>query len=99
MVDRNRLNPHKCSSFSNPHLQKVTWTLNIVGELLRKCNVGIDCLAGRFSVVKICKHSCLTVIFSIHLPFSHPQQLEVHPAQGEDRARLDLCPRILHHTC
>lgn len=47
MVDRNRLDPHKCSSFSNPHLQKVTWTLNIIGELLRKCNVGMDCLAGQ----------------------------------------------------
>ncbi|KAL2276072.1 hypothetical protein FJTKL_01358 [Diaporthe vaccinii] len=33
-VSINWLNPHKCSSFSNPHLQKVTWTMNIVGELL-----------------------------------------------------------------
>jgi hypothetical protein len=33
-VSINWLNPLKCSSFSNPHLQKVTWTMNIVGELL-----------------------------------------------------------------
>lgn len=30
----NWLNPLKCSSFSNPHLQKVTWAMNILGELL-----------------------------------------------------------------
>lgn len=33
-VSINWLNPLECSSFSNPHLQKVTWTMNIVGELL-----------------------------------------------------------------
>ncbi|KAH8751605.1 hypothetical protein F5883DRAFT_207659 [Diaporthe sp. PMI_573] len=32
-VSINWLNPLKCSS-SNPHLQKVAWTMNIVGELL-----------------------------------------------------------------
>ncbi|CAN8100598.1 unnamed protein product [Discula destructiva] len=30
----NWLHPQQCSSFTNSHLQKVTWTLNIVGELL-----------------------------------------------------------------
>ncbi|KAI3393297.1 hypothetical protein diail_4479 [Diaporthe ilicicola] len=33
-VSINWLDPHKCSSFSNPHLQKLTWTMNILGELL-----------------------------------------------------------------
>ncbi|KAK2609475.1 hypothetical protein N8I77_002972 [Diaporthe amygdali] len=33
-VSINWLNPHECSSFSNPHLQKLTWTMNILGELL-----------------------------------------------------------------
>ncbi|KAG8158084.1 hypothetical protein KVR01_011845 [Diaporthe batatas] len=33
-VSINWLNPLKCSSFSNPHLQKVTWAMNILGELL-----------------------------------------------------------------
>ncbi|POS69745.1 hypothetical protein DHEL01_v211861 [Diaporthe helianthi] len=33
-VSINWLHPLKCSSFSNSHLQKVTWTMNIVGELL-----------------------------------------------------------------
>ncbi|KAL1869631.1 hypothetical protein Daus18300_005486 [Diaporthe australafricana] len=33
-VSVNWLNPHKCSSFSNPHLQKLTWAMNILGEIL-----------------------------------------------------------------
>lgn len=31
-----RLHPQTCSSFTSGHLQKVTWTLNIIGELLCK---------------------------------------------------------------
>lgn len=48
LTSTHRLDPHKCSSFSNPHLQKVTWTMNIVGELLRKLNYRIDRLATGF---------------------------------------------------
>lgn len=59
-ISINWLNPLACSSFSNPHLQKVTWTLNIVGELLRKCQAEVISRPGASH--ENCENSCLTVV-------------------------------------